>query len=264
MIASDGRRSAIAARGPRLACRRVTTVLAAVAVAAGAMLASATGFGFSLVCAPLLFALLGPPRAVGLLIVLGALVNALILAAERRRPRPLRRETAVVLACAAPGAVVGVAVLRALDAVALQLMLTAAVLLTLLVRGRTVRRAPPWGAPLAGFAAGALTTSTSTSGPPLLTYILGRGHEPGQVRDTLTLCFLCLSPIGALALWLTGTHDAVPGLGLVAALVPVTVLGHLAGRRVFARLAAGGRYEPVMTGVLLASVAMGLIGAVVS
>jgi uncharacterized membrane protein YfcA len=217
----------------------VTTVLAAVAVAAGAMLASATGFGFSLLCAPLLFALLGPVQAVGLLTVLGAVVNALTLATEGRRPRPLRRESIVILCWAAPGVLAGVLVLRSLDAVALQLALTAA----------------------AGLAAGALTTATSTAGPPLLTYLLGRGHEPGEVRDTLTLCFLALSPLGAAALLATGTTRAIPGLTLLLTLLPVTVAGHIAGRRVFARLAAGGRYERVLTGALLASLAMGLIGA---
>ena len=44
----------------------------------------------------------------------------------------------------------------------------------------------------------------------------------------------------------------------VAALVPLAVLGHPAGRPVFARLAGAGRYERVLTGVLLCSVALGL------
>jgi uncharacterized membrane protein YfcA len=241
----------------------VTTVLAAVAVAAGAMLASATGFGFSLLCAPLLFALLGPVQAVGLLTVLGAVVNALTLATEGRRPRPLRRESIVILCWAVPGVLAGVLVLRSLDAVALQLALTAAVLITLVARRRATvgRTAPAWAGPAAGLAAGALTTATSTAGPPLLTYLLGRGHEPGEVRDTLTLCFLALSPLGAAALLATGTTRAIPGLTLLLTLLPVTVAGHIAGRRVFARLAAGGRYERVLTGALLASLAMGLIGA---
>jgi uncharacterized protein len=245
----------------------VTDVLAVLAVLLGGALASATGFGFSLLCAPVLFALIGPAPAVGLLIVLAAEVNALILATEGRRPRPLRRETLVLLGWSLPGALVGVAVLRALSPVALQLTLSASVLLTLLLRRRAPREhageggRPPRGAPLAGFAAGALTTSTTASGPPLIVYLLGRGHDPGQVRDTLTLCFLSLSPIGALALLVTGTRDALPDLGLLALLVPAVVVGQLAGRRAFARLAAGGRYEPVLTGVLLASVCAGLIGA---
>jgi uncharacterized protein len=240
----------------------VTTALAAAAVLAGALLQSATGFGFSLLAAPLLFALLGPPRAVGALLVLSVVLNVLTLSSERRRPRPLPRESALMLAWATPGTVAGVVVLRSVSALVLQLALTAAILATLVLRRRTVRHTPAWAAPLAGFSAGALTTATSASGPPLITYLLGRGHEPVEVRDTLTFCFIVLSVLGALALWITGTGQAKPDAGQTAVLVPAVVLGSLIGRRAFARLAAGGRYEPILTGILLAAVALGLISAI--
>ena len=68
---------------------------ACVGVVAGAMLQAATGFGFSLVAAPLLFAAIGPEPAVVLLLVLGLEVNLLTLGTERRRPRPLQRSTAI-------------------------------------------------------------------------------------------------------------------------------------------------------------------------
>jgi uncharacterized protein len=251
----------------RLRHDRSMPLLAAAGVAAGAALQSATGFGFSLIAAPLVFAAVGPPEAVGLLIVLSVEVNLLTLATERRRPRPLGREAAVIVLWSVPGALAGVAVLRALDPVALQVAVSVGVVATLAAR-RLARRSsgprssPPfWAAPLAGFAAGGLTTSTSTAGPPLLVYLLGRGVEPGRVRDTLTVCFLGLCAIGAAALLATGTDDAVPGATLLAVLVPVVAVGHLAGRPVFARLARGGRYEPVLTGVLLVSIVGGLAGA---
>jgi uncharacterized protein len=242
----------------------VTTLLSAAAVLAGAALASATGFGFSLLAAPLLFALLGPRHAVGSMLLLALVVNALILVAEGRRPQPLARTAAVVLASSIPGAFAGALVLRSLPAVALQLVLSVTVLATIVVRRRAVPASGHGGAPLAGFAAGALTTSTSTNGPPLILHLLGRGHAPGEVRDTLTLCFLGMSPIGVAALWATGIHNALPDAGLLAALVPAAVVGQLAGRRAFARLAAGGGYERVLTGVLLLAVAVGLAGAVAS
>jgi hypothetical protein len=236
-------------------------VAAGAGVAAGALLQSATGFGFSLVAAPLMFAAVEPEQAVGLMIVLGTEVNVLTLASERRRPRPLWRRCAVMLAWAAPGAFAGVAVLRALSPLALQLAVTAGVLGTLVTRrlaGRHVH-VPAW---TAGLAAGALTTSTTTSGPPLLLHLLGRGAEPARVRDSLTACFLGLSVLGAAALLATGTH-ASPDLVLVAALVPAVVVGHLAGRRVFARLEAGGRYEPVLTATLVLAVLIGLVSVLV-
>jgi uncharacterized membrane protein YfcA len=238
-------------------------LMAAAAVAAGAALQSATGFGFSIVAAPLVFAAVEPEEAVGLLIVLGSLVNVLTLASERRRPRPVLRECAVLLAFALPGAVAGVAVLRALDPVALQVAVSVGVVATLVARRLAGGRpAPAWAGPIAGAAAGALTTSTTTAGPPLIVYLLGRRLEPVQVRDTVPVCFLGLSVVGVLALWVTGTEGAVPDAGLVALLVPVVAAGHLAGRPLFAALVRGGHYEAVLTTVLIASVAAGLVAAV--
>ena len=236
-------------------------LVAAAAVAAGAALQSATGFGFSIVAAPLVFAVVEPEEAVGLLIVLGSLVNVLTLVSERRRPRPVVRECAVLLAFALPGAVAGVAVLRALDPVALQVAVSVGVVATLIARRLAKRRTPGWAAPIAGLSAGALTTSTTTAGPPLIVYLLGRGLEPAQVRDTVPVCFLGLSVVGVIALWVTDTGGAVPAAGLVALLVPVVVVGHLAGRPLFAALVRSERYEVVLTTILIASVAAGLAAA---
>lgn len=132
---------------------------------------------------------------------------------------------------------------------------------TLAVRHVGVGRAhvPAWAA---GLSAGALTTSTSTSGPPLLLHLLGRGISPGQVRDTLTCCFLGLGALGAVALAATG-NLALPHTWLVPALVPAVAAAHLVGRRLFARLAAGGRYELVLNVALGVAVVAGLAGVLV-
>jgi uncharacterized protein len=233
---------------------------AAAGIVAGATLQAATGFGFSLLGAPLLFAATRPAAAVGLLVLLGTEVNLLTLATEGRRPRPLVRDAAVLSAWALPGALAGVAVLRALPPVALEAAVTLAVAGTLAVRqlvGRHVH-VPAWAA---GLTSGALTTATSISGPPILLHLLGRDLSPARVRDTLTACFLALAAITALALWATGT-DALPDARLAAALVPAVAVAHLIGRRGFARLAAGGRYEPILTALLVVAVIAGLVGVV--
>jgi uncharacterized membrane protein YfcA len=237
-------------------------LIAAAGVGMGAALQSATGFGFSVVAAPLVFAVVEPEEAVGLLIVLGSLVNVLTLVSERRRPQPVWRECVVLLVCALPGAVAGVAILRALDPVALQVAVSVGVVATLLARKLVQdRETPAWAGPIAGLAAGALTTSTTTAGPPMIVYLLGRRLEPARVRDTMPVCFLGLSVVGVIALLVTGTSGAVPDAGLVTVLVPVVVVGHVAGRPLFTALVRTGRYEEVLTAVLLASVAGGLAAA---
>ena len=228
---------------------------ACVSVLLGAALQAATGFGFSLVAAPLVFAALDAEPAVGLLLVLGLEVNLLTLVTEGRRPRPLRRSAEVMLVAAAPGALLGVIVLRALPEVALQLAVTAGVAGTLLARRVRSAHVP---AVVAGFAAGALTTTTSTNGPPMLLHLLGRGVRPEQVRDTLTVCFIGLAALGALALFVTGT-PALPDGALVAGLLPGVALAHVLGRRGFTHLAAGENYERVLTGVMVVAIVVGLL-----
>ena len=240
-------------------------IAAGVAVLAGAALQSATGFGFALVSAPLLFAATTPAHAVGLLILLGLVVNLMTLGTEGRRPQPLVRESLVMLAWGVPGVFAGVLLLNALGTTALQIGVTLGVFATLAVRDLARRRAagpgapPRWAAPAAGFASGALTTSTNTSGPPVVLYALTSGASPVQTRDTLTVTFIGFAILGLIAL-AVGGRDWVPHAGALAALVPAVVVGHIAGRPVFARIAEH-RYEPVLTGVLIATALAGLATA---
>ena len=90
----------------------MTVALAAAAVFLGAGLQSATGFGFALVSAPILFALLGPREAVTAGVIVGVLLNGLTLATERRRPQVLVRDAVALVAWSLPGIVLGVLALR--------------------------------------------------------------------------------------------------------------------------------------------------------
>jgi uncharacterized protein len=247
-------------------------VAAACAVMAGAALQSAIGFGFALVGAPLLFAAAGSQQAIGLMTLLGVEVSLLTLLGERRRPAPVWRDAIPVAAWSLPGALAGVAVLRALDEVALQILVTVGVLAALAVNLRAAHRvspatpteAPRWARGAAGLTSGALNTSTSTGGPPVVLLLMSRGLPAAVVRDTLTATFLMFAPVTTAALVVTGTAGAVPEPAWVAALIPLTAIGHLAGRPVFRRLAAGRAYERVLTGVLLCSVAAGLLGVLLA
>ena len=215
----------------------------AVAVIAGAALQSSVGFGFALVAAPLLFAAASPAEAVGLMIVLGLEIEPAD-AADRAPPArsPSGATSTAVVAWSLPGALAGVAVLRALDELALQLLVTAGVLAALVVNLRAARRPPPppgaahepprWARPAAGLASGALNTSTSTGGPPVVLLLMSRGLRPGVVRDTLTASFVGFARRqrrGAAARRARG--DAVPDAAALAALIPLTALGHLAAGR---------------------------------
>ncbi len=132
----------------------------------------------------------------------------------------------------------------------------AALILRLRARRLSVVARPPrrWMAALAGASSGALATSTSLSGPPLVFYLLGRGVSPEQMRDTLAAVFVALSLAGAPALLATGTFDVPAGVGW---LVLAAAAGQLAGRRAFAWL-TGERYEAAVLTVLAATALVAL------
>jgi uncharacterized membrane protein YfcA len=229
----------------------VTIAGAALALFIGAALQSATGFGFALVSAPILFALLGPQEAVAAGAIVGLLLNGLTLATERRRPQVLVREASVLVAWSVPGIVLGVLALRHVSREPLSIVVALAVIAGLALRVRSRRAdavAQPraWHLPLGGVTAGALGTSTSLNGPPLIFCLLARRPSPGQMRDTLAAIFLAESLLGLPALLLSDTFTTPRALLLLLA---AGLAGQLLGRRAFAWL-HGERYENAVLVVL--------------
>jgi len=236
-------------------------IFAVAAVLAGGACHSATGFGFVLVAGPLVVAALPPEEAITSLLVLGMLTSSLTLLTEARRPDPLWDEAGAILAWGAGGALAGAYVLARLDTTALQLLVTATVLGALLTRRTARTRFDPFRRlEVAGVTAGVLTTTTSANGPPLLLYLLERGVGAVRMRDTLSVLFIGFATIGLAALAVGDADVALPGGAVVPALFAAAAAGHVAGRPAFARLAEG-RYEQVITTLLLTSVVAGAVVA---
>jgi uncharacterized membrane protein YfcA len=245
--------------------------LVALSALAAATIQASTGMGFALVLGPACFALLDPADAIVALTALGLALNLLVLFGERRRPVVAWGEVRPILLAAAPGAVLGVALLRALPKPALQIGVGVAVVAAGLVRAAGQRRAVaatpghPHARLALGFATGTLTTSAGVNGPPIALWLTRRGLPPAQVRDSLSAAFLGLSLIGGavLAPVLAATGEDVRWSLLAAGLVSV-VAGHAVGRRVFALL-EGHRYEPLLVAIALAagtaSIVAGVTGA---
>ncbi|HEV2775637.1 MAG TPA: TSUP family transporter [Solirubrobacteraceae bacterium] len=237
----------------------MSVAVAALAVLVGAALQSATGFGFSLVAAPLLFAVLGPQEAVSAGVLLGLLLNGLTLATERRRPVVLTRDARLLVGWSVPGLLLGALALRELPERPLSALVGVAVLAGLAVRlrgGAAALRPRAWHAPAAGAASGALATANSVSGPPLAFYLLGRGATPAAMRDTLAAVFIAQSLLALPVLLLSGTFTLPSGVWVLLA---AALVGQVAGRRVFAWL-QGERHERAVLAVLVLS-ALGALAA---
>ena len=94
--------------------------LAGAAALSGALIQSATGFGFALVLSPALFAVLDPYEAVTTMLVLGLMLNVLVLL-DAGEARADRSELVPLMLAAMPGLVLGAVALALLSKSALQI-----------------------------------------------------------------------------------------------------------------------------------------------
>ena len=239
-------------------------VLAAIAALAGASIQAATGFGFALVLSPALFAVLEPTEAVATLLALGFALSLFVLIedgghADWRRLAPM-------LLAALPGLVAGLLLLAALSKQALQIAVGLAVVLAgaLQLSRRRAAAGRPQTAELpevagwaAGFLSGALTTSISVSGPPIVLWLEAHGVGPSEFRASLAAGFLALNLIGWAMLIVAEGSPSVDA-GVVVPLLGVVFVGYALGTLAFRRL-GGERFFGIALALVMCSGAASLV-----
>jgi uncharacterized membrane protein YfcA len=249
----------------------LTVVIAAV-IGVSAVLQTSTGFGFAILSAPLLTAVVGGPMAVTTITITGATVDAVILGGRRTLPRPDWRIVSVLALWSTPGMVLGALALARLPQSGLQLLVAAAVLLAVVYRAHSARRDPGrspratrdrrrgWHAPVAGLTSGALGTSTTLAGPPVVMYVTRQIADPLTTRDTLVALSLVRLPLAILVLSRAGTW-APPASGPFVILA-AGVVGCVVGQGLHARLDHRS-YQRATLGLLAVAAATATIAAVI-
>lgn len=228
------------------------------AVAAGATVQGAAGFGVNLVSVPIVAIV--APRAVPGALVLMSLPLSVTLAAREHRALD-RRGAAWILVGNAPGTAIGALIVAAVPAGSLGAVVGAVIVLgAALSAVRGAFRVTDRAALGAGVVSGITGTTAAVGGPPLA--LLYQHHPGPTVRATLNAVFAVSTLMSLVALGAVGelTRDQAV---LSAQLLPALAVGLLASRGL-ARWVDAGSVRPVVIVISglagLAAVAHALLG----
>lgn len=228
------------------------------AVFAASVIQTVSGFGFALLCVPLLTLAVDIHTAVVISTMAG--LTILLWQAWNLRhdadPVLTRRLTLSALT----GMPLGLFVFKVVSESALMRLLGIAVLVAvvLLARGLDLRRSSGRLEAGAGFVSGVLATSLSTSGPPLVFALQARRLDPNRFRATISAVF-GLSDLAATVFFVAAGE--VTRRGIIGSLIalPAIPIGEAIGRPLRPRI--GGEAFRRLVLVLLVAAAVRTITA---
>lgn len=229
----------------------VQLVVVAVAIFSAAFVQVIAGFGFALLCMPIMTLAVPVAQAVVVSTLLGVLATgwqSWHLRADAVLPLVRRISVAAYL-----GMPLGLVILNVVDDRALKMALGFAVLIAtgLLARRINLTHVGSHMDYGAGFLSGVLNTSLSTNGPPLVFLLQARHLEAHQFRATISAAF-ALSSIGGLTLFVADGKITRDGLIASAIALPAWGLGQLLGWPV-RRHVHGERFRRLVLVLLLAA-----------
>ena len=210
----------------------VLFILVVVLVATTAQ--TVAGFGFALVAVPFFAVVLDVRDAVVLVSLLGVLNNAILTrTAWRHVPWEV---VGPMLAGAFVGMPIGLVVLLLAPQESLRLAVGAATLAmaAALVAGLRIRRSIA-AEVSAGLVSGLLNTSVGMNGPPIVLYLQGREHAPGEFRGAMAVFFFVCNVITLAGFLATGIVSR-EALTLWAAALPAVAIGSLFGHTLVRRV----------------------------
>jgi uncharacterized membrane protein YfcA len=231
-----------------------------IAVLVAATVQNAAGFGFALMCVPLMAVFVDTHVAVVISTILG-------MGSSTTQAWLGRRDTDRVVArrmtlAALLGMPLGLLVFVLVDENVLKLIVGACVLVivVLLARRIDLRHVGPHFDLAAGAVSGVLATSVSTNGPPLVFALQARHVSPAVFRPTINTVFAVSAGVSLVLYLVAGKVTGDVLLGVLVAL-PALVLGIWAGLVLRPRL-DGERFRIAVLVLLAAAGASAVVAAV--
>lgn len=230
-------------------------LLVVLGTAAACTLSASAGLGGSLVLVPLLALAIGTKEGVALAALLLAANNVVKIAAYRHSIP--WRAVVEVLVVVVLGSFVGASLLVALPESWVSVAVVASIVLALLAERLKVSRAQRFGAPVLGFASGATSGFSGTSGPlkglALRMLRLDRAHLVGAA-SVVSLA----GDLTKAAVYAGGGLLQSSSLVLMAALLPVMLASTFFGR--YLNKQVGERGYAVLFWVVMGGYSMRLLG----
>jgi hypothetical protein len=210
-------------------------VIAAVIAALAGLMRGFTGFGSSMLMAPVFAILYGPATAVVIIITMDVIVSAQLVP---RAVSEARWRFVLPMAAAAIAAMpVGGWILTSVDADIVTRGMAGLVLALVLVLASGWRYDGPRSLPLTlgvGALSGTLMASTSMGGPPVLVYML-TGRESARFNRANIIVYFALTGVALLCVMALSGFMSLRAAGTALVLTPVFALFTYFGARMFSR-----------------------------
>ena len=195
-----------------------------------------TGFGSALVAIPLLTFIIDIKTAVPLCMLNGLIITSYL--AYTLRCHLDRKKIYPLLIGSLPGIIVGVYLLKEVDAVFIRygigLLLIGYSLFNLIVSPRPLNPGRFWGY-LAGFLTGTIGAAFSAGGPPAIIYTTLTSWKKDEIKATLTGFFVVICYITALLHAATGITTLFP-VKIFVITAPFVLIGTTIGSRISGRI----------------------------
>lgn len=214
-----------------------TSMLAALLVTlVGGLTSGLAGFGFALVCVPLLLQIYPPQTVVTISILLSLLTGWIVLPGVWRQIQ--LRTVAGLLPWAVGGIGIGALLLRILDVTQIKLVASLAVagFALSMLRGWTPPGAESrFATVVAGATSGTLNAMVGVAGPPVVMLFVARKFPPHAFRTSIVAYFIAID-IAALAILIPAGEIGWTETRTALLLLPAAVIGTFAGRALVSRL----------------------------
>ncbi len=211
-------------------------ILTLCAVFFAAFIRGVTGFGFSLILAPILLLFVNPTSVVVINLLLGLLSNILVLSYSFKKIN-LKRILPIIISSSL-GIPLGAWIITLAAPSTLKILIggvtVSSAMLLALGFSKAFTREKLAGS-VVGFLSGILSSSTSLSGPPVVLFMHNQNWERDMIHTSLAVFFLFTCFWSLVALYVAGRVD-IQIIASAASLTPALLAGIFLGIVVFRRV----------------------------